>query len=424
MIRRAISAGANLAALPFAAIAKGLHRVSNLAVGDSGWVNLDNAPPWPSSGSTSNAGTVVSSESALTLSSVWACLRATSQMVGTTPLAQFEKDHNDDPIEIEDDLSDVLTLTPAPGLTATQFWEGQIAQMLLRGNAYSERLFVGNRLVGLRPLFNVTPKRNDRGGFKYRINDRGKYYDLPPEKVFHLRGFGAGDGLGMSVIKYGTQSLGSALAADTTAAKVFANALMVSGVLSSDQTLNDTQRDQLQELLETFISSTKAGKTLILEAGLKYNPVSLNPEDAQLLETRRFGVEDVCRWFGTPPIVIGHATEGQTMFGAGVEQVMLHWQRMGINPLYRAIETQIRADLIPVTHRRRRLFRFDRQWMLAMDSKALGDFLLKGRMGGYISGDEGRTKWLGLPRRGGPADDLIVSSSMEPVDMLGKGKDE
>ena len=384
-----------------ALFSKSLHRVANLVSGESGWVNLDNAPPWASSGSTSNAGTVVNAERALTLSTVWACLRVTSQLIGTTPLGQFETDSKGNDVPIDDELSQILTFRPCPGLTALQFWEGQTAQMMLRGNGYSEKLFIGARLVGLRPMFNVTPKRDSAtGGFKYEINDRGKRYVLPAEKVFHLRGFGAGDGLGMSAIKYGTNSIGAALAADTTASKIFSNAMMVAGVLSSDQTLDDTQREQLQALLEKFISSQKAGKILTLEAGLKYDAMQLNPDDAQLLQTRQYSVPDVCRWFGTPPIVVGHSAQGQTMFGAGVEQVMLSWQKTGINPLYRGIEAQIRTDLIDPRFARRRKFRFDRQAMLTMDSESLGNFLLKMRMAGGMSGDEIRD-WINLARRGG-----------------------
>lgn len=406
------------------AIARGLHKVANLMPGESGWIQLDGEQALSQHGTTSNAGTNVSAESAMCLSAVWDCVRKTSQVVGSTPLAQNERDSVGNPVAVEDDLHSILTMQPAPGVTASHFWTGQVVQLLLRGNAYSERLEVGRsrRLVGLRPMFSVTPKRQANGTFRYAINDRGKMYEMPADKVFHLRGFGAGDGLGMSAIKYGTQSMGAALAADRSAAKVFANALMVSGVLTSEQTLNDRQRAQILNMLETFVSSSRAGKTLVLEAGLNWSSVQLNPDDAQLLETRRFSVEDVCRWFGVPPVVIGHASEGQTMFGAGVEQVMLSWQKLGISPLYRAIEDQIRMDLIAPQHRARRSFRFDRQWMLAMDSAALGDFLLKLRMGGYISGDEGRADWLGMARRGGDADDLIVSSAMSPVDMLGKDK--
>ncbi|WP_218640465.1 phage portal protein, partial [Rhodovulum sulfidophilum] len=218
---------------------------------------------------------------------------------------------------------------------------------------YSEKLTVGSRLVGLRPLFNVVPVRRDDGRFDYRVTEDGRSHVLPPGKVFHVRGFGGGDGLGMSAIRFGVQSFGSALAADETAARVFSNAMMPSGVIESDQTLTPEQRAQLGRMLDAYVSSDRAGKTLALEAGLKYRQLQMNPEDAQLLETRRFQVEDVCRWFGTPPVVIGHAAQGQTMWGTGVEAIMMAWLRTGINPLLRRLESRILKDLIPAAKRGR-----------------------------------------------------------------------
>src|SRR5690606_18917216 len=113
----------------------------------------------------------------------------------------------------------------------------------------------------------------------------------------------------------GVNALGAAMAADESAAKVFSNGLQTAGLLSSDSTLKKEQRAELQKIMEQYVGSQNAQKMMILEAGLKFQAVTLNPEDAQLLETRRFGVEEICRWFGVPPIMIGHAGEGQTMWG-------------------------------------------------------------------------------------------------------------
>ncbi|MDO6486054.1 phage portal protein, partial [Shimia thalassica] len=216
------------------------------------------------------------------------------------------------------------------------------------------------------------------------------------DKVFHLRGFGPGDGIGMSAIAYGANSIGAALAADETAGSVFSNSMMPSGVLESDQTLTEPQREQLQAHLTTYVGSKKAGKTMLLEAGLKYNQLQMNPEDAQLLETRRYSVEDVCRWFGVPPIIIGHASQGQTMWGSGVEAIMLSWLTLGINPLLSRIESRIEKDLIPIGKRGKWVFRFNREGMLQMDSKAKGEFLSKMATSGTMTANERREK-LNLP---------------------------
>ncbi|PIL11687.1 histone H1 [Puniceibacterium antarcticum] len=392
-----------------------------LSEGESGWVNLSGGDPLSSLGRVSKAGKSVSSTSALSLSAAWSCVKGNAQLVGSLPLGIYEKQSDGTRVRIEPDLAEILTVAPGQDQTAMEYWEGNGAALLLEGNGYSEKLYIGNRLVGLRPLFNVTPKRRDDGRFNYRVYENGRSYVLPPEKVFHIRGFGAGDGLGLSAIKYGVQSLGSAIAADETAARVFANGLMASGVLESENTLTPEQREQLQKHLQTYVSSDRAGKIMTLEAGLKYRQLQINPEDAQLLETRRFQVEDVCRWFGTPPVVIGHAGQGQTMWGSGVEAIMLAWLTLGINPLLRRMEQRIARDLIPLAKRGKWYAEWNREAMLQMDSKAKGDFLSKMTTNGIMSRDESRDK-LNLPRRGGAADALTAQTALAGLDQLTKAE--
>ncbi|UWQ77363.1 phage portal protein [Leisingera sp. M658] len=368
------------------------------------------------------SGKSVTASTSLASSVVFDCVRKNAQVLAGMPLQYFEKDGNGNDVLVNDgDLYGILAESPNRDQTALEFWEGCSTQLSLKGNAYNEKLFLGKRLVGVRPLFGVQPMRDrDRGGFKYGIYDRGKWEVLPAEKVFHLRGFGAGDGLGMSTIAYGATSIGAALAADETASSIFSNAMMTAGFLTSDQVLKPEQRDQLQKMLETFAGSSKAGKSMILEAGLKWNATQLNPDDAQLLETRRYSVEDICRWFGVPPIIVGHSAEGQTMWGSGVETILLSWLTLGINPMANRIEARVRKDLQPVEKRRRGFFRFDRDAMLQMDSKAKGEFLQKMAGSGTLTANE-RRDILGRPRHTDPnADALLAQTAMAPLDQLGE----
>lgn len=391
-----------------------------LAAGESGWVNLASGEtPLQGAAYSSKSGKAVSATSALSISAAWACVTRNAQLIGSLPVALYERQPDGNRMRIENDLSAILTHSPCAGLTGMEFWEAQTAAMLLQGNGYAEKQMIGRRMVGLRPLFRVTPQRRADGRFEYRVTEDGKTYTLPPEKVFHLRGFGGGDGLGMSVIKFGVQSLGSAIAADETAGRVFQNSMMPSGVLSSEQSLDKTQREQLQNLLAQYVSSDKAGKILTLEAGLKFDKMQMSPEDAQLLDTRRFQVEDVCRWFGTPPMIIGHAAQGQTMWGTGVEAIMLAWLTLGINPMLRRIEARVSKDLIPPEKRGKWFLEWNREAMLQMDSKAKADFLSKMVSGGIMTSDEARDK-LNLTRRGGAADELRAQVATAPIETLGK----
>jgi HK97 family phage portal protein len=396
---------------------------NELAPGESGWVNLTAPAGLPTHGHASAAGKVVSGETAMKISAVWDCVRTTAQTISTLPLGLYERNRDGSKTRLENDLDAVLTVMPNRDQTAQEFWEGMTAGTVLQGNGCAEKLMIGDRLVGLRPMLNCRPRIARTGGLEYEVLDRGKRYLLPAEKVFHMRGFGAGDGLGLSAIKYGAQSMGAALAADESAGKVFSNGMMASGVVHTDQTLDEKQRAQLQAMLEAYTGSTKAGKVMSLEAGLKYSQLQLNPDDAQLLETRKFQVEDVCRWFGVPPIIIGHASGGQTMWGSGVEAIMLSWLTLGINPQLRRIEARALVDLVPPSKRRRWTIEFDREAMLQMDSKAKGEFLAKMATSGTMSANERRAK-LNLPRHPDPAaDNLMMQGAMALLENLGEKTD-
>ena len=375
----------------------------------------------------SNAGPRVSPESIMKHSAVWACTSRTAQLVASLPAATYRKTADGSREVVEDELSDILTISPNREQTAGEFWEGIVAQTLIRGNGIAERLEIRGRLVGLQPLMTAEARRRMDGTIDYPVADRGQVEVLPAEKVFHVRGFGIGDGIGLSAVRYGVQSFGAALAADETAASIFANGMHPGGMITWDTEASPPtaeQRNRLKELIERFTGSKKTGKVLQLPPGAKYEALALNPEDAQLLETRRFSIEDICRWFGVPPIVIGHASEGQTMWGSGVEAIMLSWLTLGINPLLKRIERRIVKDLVPIPDRRRRYLEFNREAMLQMDSKAKAQFMSMMGASGTMTANERRAK-LNLSRSTDPnADKLLAQTALAPLELLGRNLEQ
>lgn len=396
---------------------------AQMAAGDGGWTVAYNGSTLSNASATSNAGTSVSAQSVLQLSAAWSCVSVTSQLIASLPAAIYERQRDGSRKRIDPDIGQILTVKPNTSQTAFEMWEGLTAQQLLQGNGYMERLQVRGRLVGLRPLFNVTPKRLADGSFRYQITEAGRRRELGPDQVFHTRGFSAGDGCGLSAVRHGVHSLGSAIAAEQAAGSVFANGMAIGGFLKYEDTLSPDQRDQLQGQVSGFVGSKNTGKLMALEAGVEFQALSMNPEDVQLLETRRFQVEDICRWFGVPPIIIGHAQEGQTMWGTGVEAIMLAWLTKGINPMLRRLEARINADLIPADKRGRWKFKWNREAMLQMDSAAKAEFLSRMVTTGIMSPDESREK-LNLARRGGAADELMAQTALAPLENLLKGSTE
>jgi len=387
-------------------------------------LTLKNGSGWAAAFGTGNhAGKSVNLHSVLQLATAWACIRLTAQAVSCLPAAMYEKRGNDDRVRIDDDLSDIICDSPNEDQTALEYWETMVAWMSATGNAYSEKVENRSRLVALQPIASThcSPFRDSDGVLMYNVNDRGKTEVLPREKVFHLKGFGFGGDMGLSPIQFGTQSFGSAIALDEARGKLYGNGLQASGVLSSDKTLDKDQREQLQAIMEKFVGSRNAGKLMVLEAGLKYDRLALSPVDAQMLENARFSVEEMCRWWGMPPIIIGHAAQGQTMWGSGVEQILLTWLTLGIDPLCDRIEARVKKQLIRPSGNRRRYFEFNREALLQMDSKSKAAFLSTMTQNGLMTRNEGRAK-LNLPRKDG-GDELTAQTNLAPLHQLGTAND-
>jgi HK97 family phage portal protein len=364
------------------------------------------------------AGKSVTVDTAMSLAAFWACVRVTAQAVSTLPLQFFEKQASG-PIAVDHPLAEILVGSPNLDQTSLEYWEAVVAWLLVTGDAVSEISSIGRQVSALNVLPNAYPYRDPSTGvLSYKYSDRGKSYTLPRDKVFHVKGFGWGGDSGLSAIRFGVQTFSTAIAAFETSGKLFSNGMQASGLLTSDQVLTDPQRTQLDAIMQTYTGSERAGKLMILEGGLKYDKLQLNPVDAQLLQQQRFSIEEICRWVGVPPIIIGHAPEGQTMFGSGVEQTFLAWLALGINPICERIERRISKQLIAPADQRRIYAEFNREAFLQMDAAAKASFLSTMTQNGLMDRNEGRRK-LNLQARPG-GDRLTAQSNLVPLDQLGQ----
>lgn len=390
---------------------------------DAKWrrMRLDAGGRWGAIfGLDSKAGKSVTEATTLQLSTAWACIRLTAMAVSSLPLGMYQRTADGGRESIDHDLSDVLIDSPNADQTGLEFWEEMVAAYAMRGNAYAERVYTGRFLSALQPVTARAVRIN--GELKFKVYDRGKEEVLPRDKIFHLKTMSLGGDEGLSPIACGVQSLGAAMAGDEASQMIFANGLQQPIFIDSGQTkLRPEQRTDLIDLFKKFAGSDNAGKVMVLEAGMKPISFSLNPEDAQMLESRRFNVEEICRWFGVPPIIVGHAAQGQTMWGSGVEQILLAWLALGINPLCKRIEARIKKQLIPTGEKKRVYAEFNREGLLQMDSAAKAAFLSAMTQNGLMDRNEGRAK-LNLPKRAG-ADKLTAQTNLAPLDQLGSSGD-
>ena len=374
-------------------------------------------------GGDNDSGEPVTVNRALQLSAVWSCVRLISETIATLPLGFYERlpDGSRKPAT-DHQLSTVLREQPNGLMTSVSFWEVLLAAILLRGNGNAEIVRRSGQIVALNFLqperLTVRRERGSPVPVWTYIDPDGTRRRIPPEDMFHVPGFSLDGVLGLSVVSYATQVFGTAIATDKASAKVFAKGLRASGFVISPTWLKKEQRTTLRASLKEFSGQgAEAGGAMVLEGGTDYKSVSMNPEDAQMLQSRAFNVEEICRWFRVPPFLVGHS-EKSTSWGSGIEQQMIGFITFTLRPWLARVEKAISRSLIAPADRRRYFAEFAIEGLLRGDSSSRSAFYSTMTQNGIYTRDDCREK-ENLQRRGGQADVLTVQSNLVPIDQLG-----
>lgn len=288
----------------------------------------------------------VSFDSAMTLSAVWACMKILIESVATLPMQMFSFDKNGDRVQVKDhDLIRLLRNKPNRYQTAVEFKETLMLN-LLSGNAYIKKDYSGKKLVSLQVINSgsVEPKLDEKGNMTYECQlDKGKII-FSEKQIWHIKLFGTGL-VGMSPLAYGAASIGVGLAANDKTTRLMSNGAKPTGALKTEKFLKKEQRQQLREELDILVNGDD-GDMPVLEGGMTFEKISLTPADIQLIETRRMTVEDACRYFGVPPILV-YLMDGSTTWGNGIEQIIDGFYKFGLRPYLERIEESVRIHLLP-----------------------------------------------------------------------------
>jgi HK97 family phage portal protein len=398
---------------------------SSFRFGGAGFLPAGADAKPPINEAASNTGQRVSPSSALTLAAVWACVWLNARTMASMPLNlnryQAGGKGGGKP-EIMDPLFTVLRWQPNAMSEALPFWTSMWASEQLWGTGYAEKIRNGGKVVALNFLLPqwMTPFLTDSGELRYRYDEPRRPREFAAADIFRIFTRTL-DGLtGASVIEYGRHSLGLAQSGELAASKTFKRGLNASGFVTTEQFLKEAQRETFRESIEEFSGDgPNAGGTMVLEGKTDYKQLSMKPLDAELLSSRQFSVEDVCRWFGTPPILIGHASQGQTMWGSGIEQIFAGWLRLGLRPYIVGAQQSIRSQLIAPKDRLELIAEYDLDDLLAPDSQARANLYATLSQNGIATRNELRDR-EGTPAMPG-GDVLTVQSNLIPLDQLGKG---
>jgi HK97 family phage portal protein len=373
---------------------------------------------------TSDAGEYVSDRAALALSTVWACVNLLAGTTATLPLMIYKTlPGRTREVFPQHPLYRILHDSPNADQTASDFWEFTQIAVELKGNGYARKLKSGSRIVGLEPIApgNMSPpKRLPSGAIEYRWTANGKSFRAEDDEVLHIRGFG-GDPLGgLSTLEFARNTFGLARAIDRVAGATFKNGVRPSGVLTFEKFLSKENRTIAEtQLMEKFTGAMNAGRPVILEGGTKWQQLSINPEDAQMLESRSYSVEEVCRFFGVPPFMIGH-TEKATSWGSGLEQQVLAFRKFTLQRRLERIEQALMKQLLTPEDRAAGVtIEFNLEGLLRADSVGRAAYYQSGLTNGWMTINEVRARENLPPVPGG--DVPRMQSQNVPITQAGQG---
>lgn len=386
----------------------------------SGWYPggaRDGMAPFRSVGS--DAGVQVSSGAALQLAPVYACVRLISETVATLPLELKQPDANGKLVKaLGSPVYRMLRYSPNAYMTAVEFWEMMVASLCLWGNAYAVKVKVAGRVVAfdpLRPEYVTVYRDMQTGQIRYAYLRGNQRQEFPAEDILHIKGFGVDGLVGLSPVAMARQTIGRSIATDQASGKIFNSGLSAGGFITYEKSFATPElREDIRKSIADFTGSSNAGKTMVLENGMGYTPITMNPVDAQMLESRQFNAEEMCHWYGVPPPLAGYMTKASS-WASSLETLILLWIKTGLRAYLSRIEQAVSRSLsLPVTS----VLKFDLDELERGDSAARAALYASAGQNGYKTRNEIR-ELEGDPAIDG-ADQLTVQSNLIPLDKLGE----
>lgn len=279
----------------------------------------------------------------------WACTGLIAGTGSTLPCVVYRTVDRVRQVAREHPLFYVLHESPNADQTAVDFFEFMFASIELMGNAYAE---VARREDG--SVISLTPIRPDwvkverraGGALEYSWYDGTERHVRASRDVLHIRGPMGNPLGGVSVLTACRAVFAGAMSAEQAARNTFANGIQSTGVLSIKEPLTPELRAEAQEALEEkYAGTVNRGKPLVLDNGVTWTAISITPEDAQMLESRKFSGEEICRLFGVPPAMVGYGDKASN-WGTGKEVDVLGFLKFTMRRRIKRIEQALKKQLL------------------------------------------------------------------------------
>lgn len=361
----------------------------------------------------------IGTDGALQISAVWACVERRAAVIASLPFFAYERLlTGQKELARASRLYSLLHESPNSRMTPFEFWRALIMNHDLRGNGYAriDRDPATGEALALWPMAadQTEPFVLADGSMVYRYQIDGNVAILAEENVLHLRNLGNGT-VGLSKLDFMRATTDEAAKAQASASKMFGNGGKPTGVLMVDSVLKPEQRAALQErFAEMTLGNTS--RLYVLEANMKYQQLSLSPEDMEILDTRRFTVEEICRWFDVPPVLIHHSNV--STWGSGIEQIVDGFYKLTIRPMLVSIEQAVRKRVMTPRQRATMSAEFAMDALLRGSLKDRMDVYARAVQNGLKTRNECRQLENDPPIDG--ADELTAQTNLAPLAMLGQ----
>jgi len=394
----------------------------------AGWFGMSG--PTVSVGSQSNAPSAyatspakpVTFDTAMQISAFWASVRLISETIACLPVMLYRVDAAAKVRDQQHWLWQLLAYKPNRYQTRIEFFETLVLNLCTWGNAYARITRSGNEVVSLIPMMSAqveTQLLKDGSIIHLYNRPDGALEVLAEESVWHIKLFGNGI-VGMSPLAHARNALGIAQAAEDRVSSVFRNGAKPSGVLMVDHALSKAQRDVIRASFAELAEGNN-DSLIVLDKFMKYEQVSMSPQDVELLSSRRFQLEDIARFMGVPSVLINDTSQS-TVWGSGIQQLIEGSYKLNFRPYLERIELSALVHLLPRADRAKYELEFDFDSLLRMDAAARMTANQVGINSGQITPNEARASEGRAAMPGG--DVLLIQGAMVPVVQSGRPQKE
>ena len=373
--------------------------------------------------------TITSGELGLKIATVYRCVDILSGSIASLPLLSKRKKQGCFTIDEGSDLSFLLKVKPNKRQTSYELLRNAVIQKVNNGNAYILPIY-GNEGT-IKELILLSPNTVTYDKFRdlYIVSDviNNIFDTFTSDEIIHIRNMSLDGGYtGVSTIQYASKILGITASADNLSLDSFQPGAGYAGFVAGDSNtvkgFGEFQSQQLSDVGTRVESELKSGKKVFwLPDNMKFNQLSMSPADVQLLDTKKFGVLEICRFFGVHPDMV---FAGQSTNYKASEMSQVQFMSNTLRPLIRQIESELQAKLIPQSLADYYKIEFDVESMYQTDLAAEAEYMTKTIQCGVYTVNEWRKRKGQLPVEGG--DVAMVSCNIAPVDsakIKGEKKD-